>query len=78
MAFFFCFSDDIEFPVVFKICLSDYSDKMKKIYEKYGYENEEKMYLGLSRHNASVIGWSGHKTDEGHFNVEGQSLTSSS
>ena len=57
--------------LVFKICLSDFSDKMKKTYEKYGYENEEHMYLGWSRYNESVQGWSGHKPDGGHFNVKG-------
>ena len=44
---------------------------MKKTYEKYGYENEEHMYLGWSRYNESVQGWSGHKADGGHFNVKG-------
>ena len=48
---------------------------MKETYNKYGYENEEKMYLGKSMHNESVQGWSGHKADGGYFNVEGQSLS---
>ena len=45
---------------------------MKEKYENYGYENEEQMYLGWSIHNKSVQGWSGHKADGGHFNVEGK------
>ena len=39
----------------------------KKNFDQYGYENEEKMFEGRSKHNKSVFGWAGHMENGSTF-----------
>ena len=50
----------VDFPILFKICLSD-NDSSK--YRALGYKNVHKFFRGQSKHNSSLIGWSGHTED---------------
>ena len=54
--------DDIEFPVLFKICIKP-AFHTSELY-KAGYQNIWNYFVGQSRFNESVFGWGGH-TDNG-------------
>ena len=54
--------DDIEFPVLFKICIKP-AFHTSELY-KAGYQNIWNYFIGQSRFNESVFGWGGH-TDNG-------------
>ena len=53
-----CLKDGRRFPLTFKLC-AYYLDGDNERFEAVGYENEEMMYLGQSRFNDSIFGWSG-------------------
>ena len=50
--------EDIDFPVVFKICFKNsfYLDQLKAA----GYNSVWQYFQGVSRFNRSVFGWAGH------------------
>ena len=50
---------DIEFPVVFRICLHDAYHNEKR-YKDVGYNDVHDYYLGISRFDKSIRGWAGH------------------
>ena len=52
---------EIEFPVLFKICIKPSFD-MKELHE-VGYTNIWSYFMGQSRHNKSLFGWGGHTED---------------
>ena len=47
---------DIPFPVSFRICVDEESDKIKS----YGYNDSFGFFLGTSKFNKSIVGWNGH------------------
>ena len=65
---------EIEFPVVFKICV--YKDtNEEETFKKIGYQDLEGYFIGQSIFNNSVIGWAGHKENGDAFGtVEGKLL----
>ena len=50
---------DIEFPLSFKICVSDVIGADKR-YKNFGYTNDFDFFAGESMYNSSMFGWSGH------------------
>ena len=54
--------EEIDFPVVFKICVNPSFNETEL--EGVGYENMYMYFMGKSRFNGSIYGWSGH-TDAG-------------
>ena len=58
---------------MFKICLNDYPvEKEIEKYHKFGYQNAEQFYLGSSKFNSSIFGWSGHKSKSNeHYDING-------
>ena len=59
-----------DFPVVFKICMKPGFDK--EALNETGYDNVFSYFLGVSRHNNSLLGWAGHTAEGGVFsNVTG-------
>lgn len=52
------------FPITFRLC-AYHLDGDNERFEKVGYEDEEKMFLGQSNLNRSQFGWSGHGVDMG-------------
>ena len=50
--------DDIEFPVLFKICFKNSFDLTKL--EEAGYSSVSKYFSGVSKFNKSLYGWAGH------------------
>ena len=62
---------DINFPVVFQLCMAELKSKGDK-YQRFGYKDEEHMYLGQSLYNKSVFGWAGHRNNGSHFSVAGK------
>ena len=65
--------DDIEFPILFKLCINPYLDALQL--HKAGYRNMFHYFTGRSRFNGSIYGWAGH-TEEGEDlgTVTGKSL----
>ena len=65
---------EIEFPVVFKICINPgfYEDQLNKAgYSKVGF-----YFDGISKYNDSIIGWAGHTEDGGVYgNVTGKATS---
>ena len=63
---------DIDFPLAFKICVSENSNSSDR-YRNLGYSNSYNFFKGRSRFNRSLYGWSGH-TENGLTiaNVEGK------
>ena len=64
-------SGNISFPVVFQLCLAELKSKGDK-YQRFGYKDEENMYLGQSLYNKSVFGWAGHRNNGSYFSVAGR------
>ena len=62
---------DISFPVLFQLCLAELKSKGDK-YQRFGYKDEEHMYLGQSLYNDTVFGWAGHRNNGSHFSVAGR------
>ena len=56
---------DIEFPVIFKICIQPGFDK--KELKSVGYSSERDYFDGNSRFNATIKGWAGHKENGNLF-----------
>ena len=54
--------DEIDFPVVFKVCFKN-SFNLEKVREA-GYENVWNYFKGTSRFDSSVYGWGGHTENE--------------
>jgi len=52
-------SFETRFPITFKLC-AYHLDGDNERFEKVGYKDEEKMFLGQSRFDDSKFGWSGH------------------
>ena len=50
--------DNIDFPVVFKICIKP-AFNISELY-RVGYASIWEYFIGQSRHNGSVFGWGGH------------------
>ena len=50
---------DIEFPLSFKICVSDVNGADKR-YTTFGYKGDYEFFSGKSMYNSSMYGWSGH------------------
>ena len=62
---------DIDFPVVFKICIKPGFNTTALT--EVGYDNAWDYFEGTSRHNSSLVGWAGHKKNGMAFsNVTGQ------
>ena len=53
--------EDIEFPVVFKLCFKDNMD-LDKLRDS-GYETIFRYFEGKSKFNNSTYGWAGHEKD---------------
>ena len=56
---------DIEFPVIFKICIQPGFDK--KELKSVGYHSERNYFDGSSHFNSSIKGWAGHKENGNIF-----------
>ena len=52
---------NIDFPLVFKICIRDVENTEK--FEKLGYSNRYAVFIGKSMFNRSLVGWNGHTQD---------------
>ena len=52
--------ENIKFPLVFLLCATNQSEEANNIFKKFGYENEERFFIGQSMYNRSISGWSGH------------------
>ena len=50
---------DIEFPLVYKLCVHDLINP-KKRFRELGYDNIWGLYRGQSMYNNTLYGWSGH------------------
>ena len=59
------------FPLTFRLCAYRL-DGSNERFEKVGYEDEERMFLGQSRFDHSRFGWSGHGVNMG---VHGRTLS---
>ena len=53
--------EEVEFPVVFKLCFMDKMD-VNKVRDA-GYKSMWRYFLGQSRFNDSIYGWAGHDED---------------
>ena len=53
--------DDIEFPVLFKMCIKP-SFNLDEL-QATGYQNIWNYFIGQSMHNGSLFGWAGHTED---------------
>ena len=49
---------DMEFPLLFKICLFDLEETDK--YTALGYMNVDDYFYGKNKYNSSIRGWAGH------------------
>ena len=54
---------DIEFPLIFKLCLHEIEDS-KARYQRFGYYDVIQYYRGRSMFNESLVGWFGHTENE--------------
>ena len=52
---------DMDFPVLFKICIKPgfNTTALKEV----GYAGEWEYFAGISRYNSSLVGWAGHGED---------------
>ena len=51
---------DIEFPVVFKLCLADVGNvSAARRYEEQGYKDVDHFFAGQNLYNESMFGWTG-------------------
>ena len=57
-------------PIEFKLCAMKTLFTDVAWYNHFGYENDEKMYLG--QNIDGQFGWAGFKEGGGHFNVAGK------
>ena len=53
--------DDIEFPVVFRICI--YTSLNTDELRLAGYKSSWTYFIGQSFHNPNIYGWGGHYND---------------
>jgi len=58
-----------QFHITFRLCASSFIFN-RDLYQKYGYKDDEYMFVGQSRYNPQVFGWAGHKEGGGHFTTE--------
>ena len=50
----------LEFPIVFKLCMTDVDQvRANTRYEDVGYEDVDDFFLGESKYNETIYGWSG-------------------
>ena len=52
---------NIQFPVQFKFCVKDLRNKEN--FNKLGYVDDYRAFLGISMFNRSLVGWNGHTKD---------------
>ena len=53
--------DQIDFPIIFKICLKPALNLT--FLHSVGYKTIKTYFLGRSKHNNSLYGWGGHRSD---------------
>ena len=59
-----------DFPLLARICVKT-GLNIKKLRD-YGYSDLNSFYMGVSRYNDSIFGWSGHMENGSVFPVEGR------
>ena len=59
-----------DFPLLGRICVKTGLDVKKLRY--YGYYDPSSFYMGVSRFNDSIFGWSGHMENGSVFPVKGK------
>ena len=65
---------DIEFPLSFKICVSEKANALKR-YQKIGYEDIFNFFEGRPIYNESFFGWAGRDRNKPTLGtVKGQSI----
>ena len=62
------------FPLTFRLCAYRL-DGSNERFEKVGYEDEERMFLGQSRFDHSRFGWSGHGVNMGVHGEKSRTLS---
>ena len=60
------------FPLLGRICVTPGLDVEKLT--KYGYADPSSFYMGVSRFNDSILGWSGHMENGSVFSIKGKKL----
>ena len=50
----------LKLVLVLRICSFFSSARPINDYPKFGYENQDKFFQGISMFNSSIIGWNGH------------------
>ena len=63
---------DIEFPLVFKLCLANIDDPTER-YEAVGYSDVDTFFTGTNKYNETLHGWGGFEENstESIASVEG-------
>ena len=56
--------EEIDFPLIFKLCAHEKTTKTSRTYRKLGYKNAYDFYAGTSVYNISIVGWNGHGRNE--------------
>ena len=51
---------NIEFPIIIKLCIESKDERSHELYENLGYEDITEFYKGVSKYNRSIFGWNGH------------------
>ena len=60
------------FPLLGRICVTPGLDVEKLT--TYGYADPSSFYMGVSRFNDSILGWSGHMENGSVFSIKGKTL----
>ena len=60
------------FPLLGRLCVKPGLD-VKKL-TSYGYVDPSSFYMGVSRFNDSVLGWSGHMENGSVFSIKGKNV----
>ena len=60
------------FPLLGRICVTPGLDVEKLT--AYGYADPSSFYMGVSRFNDSILGWSGHMENGSVFSIKGKKL----
>ena len=61
-----------DFPLLARICVNNATGLDKRKLESFGYSDPNSFYMGVSRFNNSIFGWSGHMENGSVFPVEGR------
>ena len=59
-----------DFPLLARICVKTGLNVSKL--RQYGYSDPNSFYMGVSRYNDSIFGWSGHMENGSVYPVEGR------